>query len=315
MLNSALIIFICFVVIWICSGIVVRGVEKLARRLQMSRFAVSVFLLGTITSLPEIGVLINSHILNTPEVSLGNLIGGQMFLLFLIIPLMAMLVGKIQLHTALQGRSLLVTLLALTLPLIVSLDRQIYRSEALTLLFSYFLFTLVYWQKMSLLERVEKRLTHHKKGDGRMLLKVIIGMSLILLASNRLVSEIHALSSALGFHEFFVSMVVIAFGTNTPELSMMIRSVLAKKSDVALGNYIGSATLNTLLMTILVMAQGGYVEINMEALILAIFLVGIIFFWYFSRSKGSISRNEGLALMGIYFLFILAGLLKELTSP
>lgn len=313
MLISLLTVFFCLIIIWFFSGIVVHGVEQLSRRLNLSRFAVSVFLLGFITSLPEIGVLINSLVLDSPEVSLGNLVGGQMFLLFFIIPLLAVLIGKIQLHTALQGKSLIITLLVLAAPLIASLDRQISRTDALVLLCLYAIFTLVYWQKMSLLERVEKRLSHHKKGDGRMLLKVVISMGFVLLASNRLVSQIHTLSTALGLHEFFVSMVVIAIGTNTPELSLMIRGIFARKSDVALGNYIGSATLNTLLMTILVMARGGAVIIHMEVIILTIFIVGIACFWYFSRSKGSLSRSEGFALLGIYFLFIAVGLFQEIT--
>ncbi len=314
MLSHLFILIVCFVIIWFSSGIVVKGVEKLAYRFKLSRFAVSVFLLGVVTSLPEIGVLVNSLLLNTPEVSLGNLVGGQMYILFFIIPLLAMVVGNIKLHTALKDKSLIITLLVLGAPLGVLVDKQVNIGEAWLLLVLYLVFIVVYWKKMSFLERVEQKLHHVKNGDGLLLFKVLGGMGLILLASNRIVTEIHILSTLFSIHEFFVSMIIMAVGTNTPELSLMLRGVVAKRYDVALGNYVGSAALNSLLITLLVLGRGGSVAIHMNLTILFVLMGGIVCFWYFARSKGTISRLEGICLLVFYLLFISVGFFQEITT-
>jgi cation:H+ antiporter len=314
MLLHLLVLVACFAVVWFSSGIVVKGVEKLAYRLKLSRFAVSVFLLGGVTSLPEIGVLVNSLLLNTPEVSLGNLIGGQMYILFFIIPLLAMLVGNIHLHSALQGKSLIITLLVLGAPLGVLFDGQINLGEGWLLFVLYVVFIVVYWKKMSVLERVEQKLHHVKNGDGLLLLKVLGGMGLILLTSNRIVTEIHTLSGMFNLHEFFVSMIVMAVGTNIPELSLMFRGLVTKRCDVALGNYVGSAALNSFLMTLLVVGKGGNVTIHMNLAILLVLMIGVVSFWYFARSKGTLSRSEGLCLLGFYLLFIGVGLYQEMVT-
>ena len=64
-----------FLLIWFVAGLIVTSVDRLAHKLNLSSFAVSFFLLGILTSVPEISVGINSLIDKKPEIFVGNLIG------------------------------------------------------------------------------------------------------------------------------------------------------------------------------------------------------------------------------------------------
>ena len=69
-----------FFVIWYCSGIIIRSVENLAKRLKISPFAMSFFVLGILTSVPEFSIGVNSIINNTPDIFVGNLLGASLII-------------------------------------------------------------------------------------------------------------------------------------------------------------------------------------------------------------------------------------------
>ena len=56
-----------FVFIWFGAGLIVSSVDAFARKLRISSFALSFFVLGILTSLPEISVGINSILRNETE--------------------------------------------------------------------------------------------------------------------------------------------------------------------------------------------------------------------------------------------------------
>jgi cation:H+ antiporter len=109
---------------------------------------------------------------------------------------------------------------------------------------------------------------------------------------------------------FVVSVVILAFGTNLPEISLAIRSVFLGKKEVALGDYLGSAAANTLIFGVLTLLNGARINIeNYSLRTLLINLFGLGVFYLFSQSKKEISKNEGKILLLIAFLFILVEVL------
>src|SRR3989339_1977051 len=83
--------FLAFLLLWYCSGIIVDSVGRLASKLKLSSFAVSFFVLGILTSIPEFSVGLNSIINKTPDIFVGNLLGASLIIFILIIPLLAVL--------------------------------------------------------------------------------------------------------------------------------------------------------------------------------------------------------------------------------
>src|SRR3989339_2170314 len=92
MISIHLIFYLtAFFILWYCSGIIINSVERLAHKFKLSSFAVSFFVLGILTSIPEFSVGINSIINKTPDIFVGNLLGASLIIFILIIPLLAVL--------------------------------------------------------------------------------------------------------------------------------------------------------------------------------------------------------------------------------
>nr|MDQ3014986.1 hypothetical protein [bacterium] len=93
-------------ILWLSSGLIISGVERLSKDAKVSRFAISFLLLGMLTSIPEISIGINSIIEGTPEIFVGNLVGASFVILVFIIPLLATFNKGIRLNQHLQPKRL-----------------------------------------------------------------------------------------------------------------------------------------------------------------------------------------------------------------
>lgn len=72
------------------------------------------------------------------------------------------------------------------------------------------------------------------------------GLALLLLGADLLVRGASRLSLSLGIPPLVVGLTVVAFGTSAPELAISIGAALDGKTDLALGNVVGSNIFNVL---------------------------------------------------------------------
>lgn len=76
------------------------------------------------------------------------------------------------------------------------------------------------------------------------ILLLIVGLGLILAGANFLTDGSAAVAQRLRVPEFIIGLTIVAVGTSTPELVVSVLSALAGKSDVAIGNVVGSNIFN-----------------------------------------------------------------------
>ena len=76
------------------------------------------------------------------------------------------------------------------------------------------------------------------------ILLLIVGLGLILAGANFLTDGSAALAQRFRVPEFIIGLTVVAVGTSTPELVVSVLSAIAGKSDVAIGNVVGSNIFN-----------------------------------------------------------------------
>lgn len=80
------------------------------------------------------------------------------------------------------------------------------------------------------------------------ILYVIGGLFLLFIGGEGLVRGSVSIATRLGISTFLVGVVIVGFGTSTPELIVSVRAALAGQPDIALGNIVGSNTANILLI-------------------------------------------------------------------
>ena len=75
-------------------------------------------------------------------------------------------------------------------------------------------------------------------------LLLILGLALILGGANLLTDGAAALAQRFRVPEFIIGLTIVAVGTSTPELVVSVLSSVARNSDVAIGNVVGSNLFN-----------------------------------------------------------------------
>jgi len=306
MIINGLLYILSFILIWFGAGLIVNSIDKYAKKLHISSFAVSFFILGFLTSTPEIAVGISSIIEKDPEIYVGNLIGGIIIIFLFIIPILAIFGRGITLSHQLSKRNLLLSLAVCAAPAFLILDNKVTVFEGFLLIFFYIILFYVIEKKKGIIENIESKFLHTDRDDLKYIVKIVIGIIIVFLTSRFIVDETMYFSKILNISPFFISLIMLSLGTNLPELSVGIRSLYSGKKDIAFGDYIGSAAANTAIFGVLTVINKNDVTITDHFFRRFIFIIaGLGLFYFFSRSKNNISRLEGFILLLIYVLFLI----------
>ena len=147
---------------------------------------------------------------------------------------------------------------------------------------------------------------HRKSYSIVDILKILYGVGLVFVASHYIVDGTQFFAQQLNISAFYISLILLSIGTNLPELSLAIRSVVSGNKDVALGDYVGSGAANTLLFGVFTLLINGNV-LTVNHFLPAFILIsgGLALFYFFARSKDFISQKEGVALLCVYILFLI----------
>lgn len=305
MITHVLIYVLSFIGIWIGSGLAIKSVERLSQSLRLSSFAVSFLVLGLFTSISELSVGVNSILENDPEIYVGNLIGASIVLFMLIVPLLAIVGNSIRITPELQGFNLPASLVVIALPVILAMDGRVGRTDSIIAMVLFGFLMVSVQSKRGLLQKVKGLNPKSGVKVGKELLRILFGVVVIFIASKFVVEQTVYFSQILQVSPFLISLLLIAVGTNVPEVSLVVRSAFLRNHQVAFGDYIGSAAFNTFLLGILTFFYGKPVLLTNSYTVSLLFLiVGLIVFYYFARTKNTISRLEGLMLLGLYMLFL-----------
>lgn len=304
--TQALIYFLCFILVWIGAGLVVSTISELAKTWKLPAFIISFFLLGILTSLPEITISTIAIIDNGPVILAGNLLGGVIVMFLGIIPLLGIVGNGVRMPGQLNKYHLFMTLLIVAAPAFLTADQKLEKWEALLLIFLYLSLFIMFSFKQSMFEKVKTGLSKRKNNSLVFLLKIAMGIALLIGASNQIVNSTIYFADYFKISPFFISLIVVALGTNIPEISIIFRSVLHKKKDIALADYLGSASANTLLLGVFTLLYGKTIELPNHFFQRFSFLfLGLVLFFFFARTKNTLSRKESFLLLTLYVGFIL----------
>ncbi len=313
MLAQDAVIYIgSFFAIWIGAGLIVNAVDDFARRLKLSAFAISFFILGILTSIPELAVGLTSISEGLPEIFIGNLIGGKIVLFFLVIPILAILGGGIKIGQDLKGHQLILALVVATAPLFFVLDRKVTNTEGIICIVLYLILFVVIQLDKGIFDNSNHKLLQIRSYSLWDIFKTMAGVAIVFVSGHIIVDKTIEFSIVLGISPFLISLLFLSVGTNLPELSLAIRSIYLRKKDIAFGDYIGAASSTTFLFGVLTLINNGDVKAEngfLFTIILAI--VGLTIFYRFSRSHRDISRKEGLILMAVYLVFLTTQILHQ----
>ena len=267
------------------------------------------------TSSPELLVSLNSVLKGSDSLAVSNVIGSNIFNILVVL-------GISSLITPLKVKSRIVRR---DVPLLMAISCAVWAMSStglLTLQAGVFLiFCLILntiWEINTINEKGEdtkdaepeiEEFNNNYKGRLNILRKLILGIYLLSFGSNILVNGSQELASYLGVNEVVIGLTIVATGTSLPELVTSIIAAFKGKTDLAIGNVIGSNLLNQLLILGSCSIFSGFKGLVIEQSLIKVdlpFMVLTTFaclpiFW----SKGKITRIEGFILLNLYIFYIL----------
>ena len=141
---------------------------------------------------------------------------------------------------------------------------------------------------------------------------LMAGLSLILFGANWLVDGSSSIAKRFGISEFVIGITIVGIGTSTPEMVVSFLSSFQGKSDMAIGNIVGSNIFNTMMilgvtaliapLTITKSNLKKDIPLNLIVTILLI-LLGMNF-TLFGKGQDQLSRIDGVILLAVFAWYI-----------
>lgn len=312
-------------VVWLVAGLVVlvlgadllvRGASSLALRWGVSPLVVGLTVVALGTSAPEVAVSVRAAWVGQADIALGNVVGSNLFNVLCVLGLSA-IVAPLSVRIELVRRDIPVMIVVSLLVLLLTLGGSLARWSALLLL-------LCLAGYISWLVRITRRgsevseLPQKRLKAPVALALLLAGLALLVLGAGWLVESAAAIARLLGVSELVIGLTIVSVGTSLPELATSVVAAAKGERDIAVGNAIGSNLFNLLFVLGAAGAiSGGGLPLSpaLRAFDLPM-MVGVALLCYpLCRSGFTLSRGEGLFLMGGYLLYTGALVGRTLGSP
>lgn len=290
----------------------VEGSSSVARLLRIPTIIIGLTIVAFGTSAPELAVSLSASLADSNDIAVGNVIGSNIFNLLVVIGACGVVAPLAVDKKILYGDYLFGIMVTAVMLALFIRDRVLSRVDGCLLLaiFGYFLFQMIRNTLASRAAGGTPSVEEVSKPQNPVKSVIFIagGLSAIVWGGDLVVNNASLIAASFGLSETLIGLTVVAFGTSLPEL---VTSVVASKkgeNSLALGNVIGSNIFN-ILMVLALSAAISPMKVDPLSVFDAMFLiVSSCLVWYFAKTKGVISRAEGvmmLLLYGIYTVYII----------
>ncbi|MBD3282132.1 MAG: hypothetical protein GF387_00795 [Candidatus Portnoybacteria bacterium] len=317
MIILYLLIFIISCYILIKSGAaLVKTLTMMSKYFRLTEYVFAFILMAFATSVPELFVGITSAISKAPTISLGNVIGSNLVNLTFILGFIAVIAKGLRIESKIAKKDAWIILFISLLPLLLLLDKQISRAEGAVLLIA---FSWYIYHMLRNKDAFTKRLNHMKRGvEGykkliKSILFFIISIALLMLSACGVVESAKLIAKELYLPLTLIGVILVALGTSLPELVFGARAVISKHEGLSLGNLVGSIVINSTLILGIVSIISPIQIQNLNVIYIGggFMIIAILISNLFLATREKISIKEGIFLMIIYGIFLLAEFLLK----
>lgn len=299
---------------WLIAGFVllikgadffVEGSSAVARLLRIPTIIIGLTIVAFGTSAPELAVSLSASLADSNDIAVGNVIGSNIFNLLVVIGACSVVAPVVVDKKILYGDYLFGIIVTVVMLALFITDRNLSRLDGCILLaiMGYFLFQMI---KNTLASRAaggaggEDEEPAKPVNPVKSVLFIAGGLAAIVWGGDLVVDNASLIAESFGLSQTLIGLTVVAFGTSLPEL---VTSVVASKkgeNSLALGNVIGSNLFN-ILMVLALSAAISPMKVDVLSVFDALFLiVSSCLVWYLARTRGVVSRPEGLLMLALY---------------
>lgn len=295
-----LLLLIGFVLLIKGADLFVDGSSSIAGILKVPSVIIGLTIVAMGTSAPEAAVSINAGLAGNSDISLGNIIGSNIFNLLVVIGACAVIFPAKSNEDILK-RDLWWNIGVSVLLFVLILDGSISRMEGIILL-AVFIFYLGLMVRSAMKNRMDET-PMDVMPLWKSLLFVAGGLAAVVFGGDMVVDNASLIAKAWGMSDTLVGLTIVAIGTSLPELVTSITASKKGDSGIALGNAVGSCLFNILF--ILGMASSITPVNAVPELIIdtAILIVVTILILIVAKTGKRTNRVEGIICVTAYIIY------------
>ena len=229
----------------------VRGAVSIARSLRVSELIIGAVLVGFGTSMPEMVTSLEAIQMDAVGIAVGNVVGSNIANILLVLGVAALL-SPIVTHPSMLARDTTIMILV-TIGFCVLLWIDMFTREVgigmVALLALYIVGSILLDRRGSDAADLHADEAEAVDVHDPLILSIPIalaGVAGVIFGAKFLVEGGVDLARTFGVSETVIGLSIVAIGTSLPELATSAVSALKGKSDVALGNVLGSNIFNIL---------------------------------------------------------------------
>lgn len=288
------------------------GAIAVARRFQINELIIGLTIVAFGTSLPEFITSFWGALKDNSGVSVGNIIGSNLFNTLVIVGASA-LASPIMIKASSVKKEIPFALLASLAFIFLCFDRLlnnqaidfISRGDGLILLlfFAIFLSYTFANAKQDQSEESEQDETT-PLSSLKIGFYLLIGLAVLIIGGDFFVSGAIQIAQNFGVSDAVIGLTIVAGGTSLPELATSVFAAKKGSSDLAIGNVVGSNIFNIFFVmgacsSVFPLAVG-----DISYLDFAMLIISMLLLWLFAATARKISRSEGAILLATYFIYL-----------
>ena len=291
--------------------ILTEGSAAVAEKFGVSEFVIGLTIVAVGTSMPEFVVSSAAAVQGSSDMAIGNVVGSNIFNVFLILGLCA-LVSPLPFTRNNIRFDIPLVFIASMLLLVVASDtllglgevNLIGRIEGALMFLCYI--ALIAWSVRSSKQDKQEVAAEPRMKMWVALLAILGGLVALVVGSRLFVNGASSVARSLGVSDALIAITLVACGTSLPELASSLVSVAKGQKGMALGNVLGSNLFNILfilggcsMITPLTLGDITIIDITM-----VVMSAVIPFIFAFTLKGRNLNRIEGAAMVAIYVGYV-----------
>lgn len=231
----------------------VDGASVIARKAGVSEFVIGLVIVGFGTSCPEFVVSATGAIAGNSDISVGNVIGSNIFNTLLILGLTAV-IAPLAITSENRRRDIPLCIGITVLFCLLGLKQTLFHigvdglsrieGALLLVIFAIYIYSCFRNNKTDEPEQADAK----KIGTWGGVLYVLAGLAGLIAGGKLFVGGATDIAKLIGVSDKFIAITILAGGTSLPELATCVVAAAKKKGQLALGNILGSNVFNILLI-------------------------------------------------------------------
>jgi len=294
-LKDIVTIFVCIVALGKGAAWLVNSATAIAKRFGISELVIGLTIVAFGTSAPEFGVTILAALKDIGDISVGNIVGSNIFNLGFILGGTA-IIHNLKTDREVFQRDGIFLLFGTILLMIFLWNLNLAKIEGIilfSLLFIYIAF--LYWNRAA----VEVAHPSSKDFHPWRYVLLLVGFGMVAISSHFLVESAIDLAKVFGVSEWIIGVTIVAAGTSAPEFATSVVAAVKGHHGLSVGNLIGSDIFNMFgVLGLASIIRTLSIDLSARSSLIAlIFMVALVLL--FIRTGWVISRREGFILVAI----------------